>query len=191
MTTDKFVTPGLKLAPESKYTPGQGVYAKGGDLFASLAGTLVEDAPSPSSTKPTLRVAPPKSGKGTPPFPKLHSTVTCKITKVTPRQASAELLVVDSRPLPQLFKGIIRQQDVRQTEVDKVDIYKCFVPGDVVSAEVISLGDRHSYLLSTAKNHLGVIYAKSRSGIAMFPVNWQQMQCPVSKVREFRKVAKQ
>lgn len=30
------------------------------------------------------------------------------------------------------FSGIIRQQDVRLTEIDKVDLYACFRPGDVV-----------------------------------------------------------
>jgi exosome complex component CSL4 len=53
---------------------------------------------------------------------------------------------------------------VRLTEVDKVEIYKCFRPNDIVKAEVISLGDSRSYFLSTAKNELGVIFAKSVAG---------------------------
>ena len=36
---------------------------------------------------------------------------------------------------------MIRSQDVRLTEADKVDIYDCFLPSDVVRAKVISLGD--------------------------------------------------
>lgn len=53
---------------------------------------------------------------------------------------------------------------MRLTEVDKVEIYKCFRPNDIVKAEVISLGDSRSYFLSTAKNELGVIFAKSVAG---------------------------
>ena len=60
----------------------------------------------------------------------------------------------------------IRTQDVRATEIDKVEIYKCFRPGDIVKAEVISLGDSRSYILSTAKNEYGVIYATSVAGIS-------------------------
>ena len=60
---------------------------------------------------------------------------------------------------PALYPG--RLQDVRATEVDKLDIYDCFRPGDVIKAEVLSLGDARSYYLSTAKNELGVVYAKS------------------------------
>ena len=49
---------------------------------------------------------------------------------------------------------------MRATEVDKLDIYDCFRPGDVIKAEVVSLGDARSYFLSTAKNELGVVNAK-------------------------------
>jgi exosome complex component CSL4 len=44
--------------------------------------------------------------------------------------------------------------------------------------------------LSTAKNEYGVIFAKSVSGATMVPVSWNMMQCPKTKAKEFRKVAK-
>lgn len=83
-------------------------------------------------------------------------------------------------------QGIIRKEDVRQIEVragqrvslscmgrsrlthacmsaclaggqvDKVEVFKCFRPGDIVRARVISLGDARQYYLSTAENELGV-----------------------------------
>ncbi|KAL0927673.1 hypothetical protein M5K25_001871 [Dendrobium thyrsiflorum] len=53
------------------------------------------------------------------------------------------------------------QQDVRATEIDKVDMYQSFRPGDIVKAEVLSLGDARAYYLSTAKNELGVVSAQS------------------------------
>jgi len=59
-----------------------------------------------------------------------------------------------------------RQQDVRATEVDKVELAACFRPGDLVRAEVASLGDARSYFLATARNELGVVYAKSVEGAA-------------------------
>ena len=45
-----------------------------------------------------------------------------------------------------------------------MELYACFRPGDLVRAEVIGLGDARSYYLSTAKNELGVVYAKSAAG---------------------------
>jgi len=50
---------------------------------------------------------------------------------------------------------------VRATEVDKVELIACFRPGDLVRAAVLSLGDSRSYLLTTARNELGVVAAKS------------------------------
>lgn len=55
----------------------------------------------------------------------------------------------------------------------------------------MSLGDARSYYLSTAKTELGVTFARSAtSGTAMIPISWQEMQCPVTKMKELRKVAK-
>jgi len=88
------------------------------------------------------------------------------------------------------FPGVIRQADVRLTNVDQVELYKCFRPGDIVRAEVVSLGDKNSYYLSTAKNEYGVIFASSMAGSVMIPISWDSMQCPTTKSIEYRKVAK-
>lgn len=69
-------------------------------------------------------------------------------------------------------------------------IYNSFRPGDIVKADVISLGDARSYVLSTAKNELGVIFATSVAGVPMIPISWQEMQCPKTKTIELRKCAK-
>ena len=50
---------------------------------------------------------------------------------------------------------------MRATEVDKVELIACFRPGDLVRAAVLSLGDSRSYLLTTARNELGVVSARS------------------------------
>jgi hypothetical protein len=47
----------------------------------------------------------------------------------------------------------------------QVVMYDCFRPGDVVRAQVLSLGDARSYYLTTADNSLGVVHAKSLSGV--------------------------
>jgi len=59
-----------------------------------------------------------------------------------------------------------------------------------VRAEVISLGEAQSLLLSTAKDSLGVLEARSEQGEAMVAVNDEEMACPVTKTREGRKCAK-
>jgi len=117
-------------------------------------------------------------------------SVTGKIIRVNPKMATLAIMVVGNKPCKDDFQGIIRVQDVRATEKDKVQIYRSFRPGDIVRARVISLGDRHSYYLTTAENELGVIFAQSISGETMIPISWQQMMCPKTKVMEYRKCAK-
>ncbi len=51
----------------------------------------------------------------------------------------------------------------------QVEILSCFRPGDIVRAEVLSVGDVRSFFLTTARNELGVIFAKSIAGIPIGP----------------------
>lgn len=97
-----------------------------------------------------------------------------------------------SKDLGESFKGIIRSQDVRSTDRDKVKIIDSFRPGDIVRANIISLGDGSNYYLSTAKNDLGVVFAKSEggSGDSMYPIDWQHMIDRSTGVIEARKCAK-
>jgi exosome complex component CSL4 len=54
-------------------------------------------------------------------------------------QATLSISVVDGVPLPagEEFTGVIRTQDVRATEKDKVKIADCFRGGDVVKGLVV------------------------------------------------------
>ena len=61
------------------------------------------------------------------------------MTRLSPQQATLAITVVDGVPLPagEEFTGVIRAQDVRATEKDKVKIGDCFRGGDVVKALVV------------------------------------------------------
>jgi exosome complex component CSL4 len=56
---------------------------------------------------------------------------------VNPRFATVLILCVAEKVLSEPFQGIIRATDVRQTQVDQVEMYKCFRPGDIIRAEVV------------------------------------------------------
>ena len=62
------------------------------------------------------------------------------ITRLSPIQAIISITVVDGIPLPpgEEFTGVIRSQDVRATEKDKVKLADCFRGGDVVKGLVVS-----------------------------------------------------
>ncbi|KAK9819863.1 hypothetical protein WJX72_003436 [[Myrmecia] bisecta] len=183
--SDQVVCPGDRLVSAAEYSAGHGTHVRDGYVCASLVG--VKQVTKTGGQKPLVEVI----RRGSQPLvPKPGAAVTAKVTKVNPRLASAEILCIGTKPVDQPFNGIIRVQDVRATEVDKVEMYSSFRPGDIVRAEVLSLGDSRSYYLSTAKNELGVVYAKSVAGQPMVAISWQEMQCPQTKATEKRKVAK-
>lgn len=72
-----------------------------------------------------------------PPSP--NSVILGSITRLSPMQAVLSVTVVDGVPLPagEDFTGVIRTQDVRATEKDKVKISDCFRGGDVVKGVVV------------------------------------------------------
>ena len=62
----------------------------------------------------------------------IESIIIGTIIRINPRQATMNIQVVDGIVCNEDFQGIIRVQDVRATEKDKIQIYKSFRPGDVV-----------------------------------------------------------
>eukprot|EP00920_Eleutheroschizon_duboscqi_P032618 GHVT01078675.1.p2 GENE.GHVT01078675.1~~GHVT01078675.1.p2 ORF type:complete len:100 (-),score=11.91 GHVT01078675.1:469-768(-) len=85
---------------------------------------------------------------------------------------------------------MLRLQDVREFEVDKLDMIDCFRPGDLIRATTLGMGDSRRYLLSTAAPTLGVIYAPSTQGGSLQAVSWQLMRCTATGDLERRKVAR-
>jgi exosome complex component CSL4 len=122
--------------------------------------------------------------------PEKGSIVLCKVLKVTPRFAVVAIESVDGKTVSASFRGTIRVRDVMPGEVDKVQLYQCFRPGDLVRAEVISLGDARSYFLSTVDVHYGVILATSIAGGRLRPISHNEMICTTTNLIESRKVGK-
>ena len=73
--------------------------------------------------------------------------------------------------------------------MDDIKIEMCYRPGDIVKAEVISLGDRRNYLLSTAKPELGVLNGNSENGNDMKAISYSEMEDTITGEKETRKVA--
>ncbi|KAF7307033.1 Exosome complex component csl4 [Mycena indigotica] len=184
MTSATIVLPGQPISlPRAAPIPqlGSGLYSRDSEIRASLVGIPQQNGPILSI--PRVRARPPA----------VNSIVLGTITRLAPLQATLSITVVDGIPLPvgEEFTGVIRTQDVRATERDRVKIAESFRGGDVVRAVVISLGDARSYFVSTARNNLGVVFATSETGgTTLVPLNWQEMQDPVTMKIEKRKVAK-
>ncbi|KAF9917969.1 Exosome complex component CSL4 [Lobosporangium transversale] len=179
------VVPGQRLGHIQEYNAGEGTYAHQDFLYASVVG--IKKVTIADNEIPTMSVQRENTQSA---IPDINAIVTCKVVRVNPRFAAVNIMVVDGKPCTDDFQGIIRVQDVRATEKDKVKIYNSFRPGDIVRAQVISLGDARSYYLSTAANELGVIFGTSVAGGSLIPISWQEMQCTKTKVIELRKCAK-
>ncbi|KAI3706104.1 hypothetical protein L1987_76360 [Smallanthus sonchifolius] len=188
---EEMVTPGEVLGKGTEVKAGRGAYLSrdNNTVYASLTGRRSLLLPSPESPdqRPTVEVI---GHKAHGPVPEPGCVVIARVTKVMARMASADIMCVGAKSVREKFSGVIRQQDVRATEIDKVDMHSSFRPGDIVKASVISLGDARAYYLSTAQNELGVVSAESMTGSTMVPISWTEMQCPLTGQIEPRKVAK-
>ena len=166
---------------------GAGAYVDGaGRVRASACGeatTVGEGEGAVSSVR---------TAAGEAVVPRIGDDVYGRVTRVGEKAASVAVAVVNGRaPADGAFVGTIRRQDARAHAVDSVVMDECFREGDVVRAEVLSLGDSRSFYLTTAKDELGVVRATHReSRKTMLPISWTEVQCPVTGEVEDRKVAR-
>ena len=158
----------------------------------------------PSRAPPVVAVVPPR-GRARPLLPAVGGVVYARVTAVQRQQAVCSIVALepgdsaadadgddDGRVLAAAhpFRGILRAQDVRATEKDRVVVGAAVRVGDVVRAQVASVGDQGGYFLSTAGNELGVVLAWSERGNLCVPVSWCEVLDEVTGLREERKVAK-
>lgn len=188
---------------------GEGVRASNGAWYATLSGHVVisssdstehpqnsnRNSTNAANTTQSISIKPHQS---TVRLPTVNDFVVARITRITSRAAHCIIYSAitkdspDGQTLREGLPGIIRSRDVRSYEIDSVEMINSYRPGDIIRALVLSLGDSHSYYLSTADQQCGVIMAFSAATqqlTPMRPVSWTQMQCPITKVIEQRKVA--
>ena len=196
------VLPGEPLRHADEVRSGPGTYVRGKSVMAAVMGhaRTTPAADDADDKRPLVEVIkePVVTGDATGRgggtlLPEVGDEVFARVLRINPRQVWCEIVAVNGKAVNDAsgFQGIVRQQDVRATEIDKVDMYESFLPADVIRAKVLSLGDQRSYYLTTARNELGVVQAKSPfTGEPMVPVSWQEMMCPSTQVKVSRKVAK-
>jgi len=126
-------------------------------------------------------------------IPATGDVVTARVLVTTPKFAKCAIFCVRNILLESSYRGVLRKEDVRETEKDRVDIYKSFKPGDVILARILNQMEQ-SFTLSTAEAELGVVIAYAsdirKTRIPMVPIGWGEMQCPKTTIKESRKVAK-
>lgn len=178
--------PGERLGHAADLSAGEGSFAWGEHLYASRVGACAVGADG--------RAAVARAGAPAAPVPAVGDRCVCRVTRINPRMASVEILVVGGAPLREPCAGLLRREDVAAPHAAGVaglpEVYRSFRPGDLVLAQVTSLGDARSYYLTTADVDLGVVLARSAAGAPMLPLSFEEMECPLTGATEPRKVAK-
>ena len=145
--------PGTALGLATNYHAGHGTHVYDGQVVASLLGrvtvTQPDKAPGAQAKRltkitaraaeelPTISVT--RHEKRREVLPDVGSVVLCRVVRLVPKQAIVSIQQVGSTVLDTEWQGVIRAQDVRATEKDKVKIYESFKPGDTVRAQVVRL----------------------------------------------------
>lgn len=160
-TPPSIAIPGQPLGASAKYIPGPGTHLYLSQIHASILGPIhltqppkpvgpqkrltkiTPSAPTPLPTISVLRspALDTKPGEAhaakREAIPEVGSIVLCRVTRITARQASVAILVVGETVGEGEWQGVVRVQDVRATEKDRVKIAESFRPGDVVRAIVV------------------------------------------------------
>lgn len=184
LSSRALVVPGdcICTADENRIA-GEGTYRQGEYIFSSLTGFV-----DYKEENKEILVEVNKGFERTI-VPTVGSVVTAKVVNIRRRFAKCLIYCVESTILKAPFRGILRKEDVRLKDRDKVEMHKCYRPGDIILARITSVGTMHSYNLSTAEDVLGVVLAKSEAGYEMIPSSWSEMMCSKTFVKETRKIA--
>ncbi|CAG9861677.1 unnamed protein product [Phyllotreta striolata] len=177
--------PGQRLCLSDKtYTAGQGTYERQGYIYSQLAGCVdIVD-------KDNIKVVEVHTTGEQTVIPAQGDIVTAQVSVITQQYAKCFIKCVGETVLRRPFRAVLRREDIRATEKDRVEIYKCVRPGDIILARVLPITEAHTYHLTTAENELGVVIAHSEAGHPMVPISWTDMQCTKTFAKEPRKVAK-
>lgn len=151
----KTALPGKILGPITKYAPGQGTHVHQGNVVSSLLGHVsikflsapatnagpakrlnkITGVSSSAAELATITVS--RHGGRRDILPDVGHVVLARVLRLMPRQAIVVIQQVEGTVLQTEWQGVIRVQDVRATEKDKVKIYESFKPGDIVKARVV------------------------------------------------------
>jgi exosome complex component CSL4 len=148
-----------------EYQAGLGCYVwKDGTIRSSLCGKVVVSTGGVNNQgKPIISVS--AGNREVRENIIVGDSAYCQVLKINVNQAIVNITFVGDNALSYPPKGIIRREDVAGSS-DTVAMYQYFRPGDIVRAEIVSLGDSR-YYLSTDGDDLGVFSATSQQGNRM------------------------
>jgi exosome complex component CSL4 len=156
--------PGDVIGTTHEYICGIGCYVwkDKNSIRSALCGKIVVTN-SEGENKPKINIS--AGDRGVEELISVQDKVLCQVLKLNVNQAIVSINYVGDSKLNFPPRGIIRREDVADGS-DTVAMYQYFRPGDIVKAEVVSLGDSRFYL-TTDGDDLGVVGALSQGGNRM------------------------
>lgn len=125
--------PGQRLCLSDENTiAGLGTYERAGYIYSMLAGVVSIRQEDKSKF---IEV---KSFGSQTIVPLAGDIVTARVTVVNQRYAKCIVTCIGDNILNRPYRGLLRKEDVRATEKDRVEMYKCLRPGDIILARVVS-----------------------------------------------------
>ena len=167
MSLPTLALPGQLLGASSTYDPGPGTHLYSSNIYASLPGRPFANTPSQTASKSSK--PPPKQTlaitrlpsnsatadlgpvseriSNTNALPRVGDVVLGRVTRCMTRQVNVGILIVmgmdgkheEGMVCANEIQGVVRREDVRATEKEKVVIGERFRVGDLVRAVVVSL----------------------------------------------------
>lgn len=64
--------------------------------------------------------------------------MTAVVTIVNQRFCKCSIKCIGDIVLTRPYRGILRKEDVRAVDKDRLEMYKCYRPGDIILARVVS-----------------------------------------------------
>ena len=163
------VVPGDLVGSRNECKVGRGVYSfQRQEIRSALIGNPIrenrEKEPEvEKSKKDRMNVIPLDNRKVAKDFVlNVGDQIYGRVVRSNYNQVYIDIIAIGDFSTPFVLKGVIRREDIRETEIDKVVVQDHFKAFDIVRAVVISLGDSKYYFLSTAKPELGVVLPKSK-----------------------------
>lgn len=186
--------PGDRIGTIRDVLPSVGTYLQRGVVCASLVGRLTLTQ-SDDEDQWLASVESAGQGKVSDRVLAEGQVVLCEVARISTQQAFVQILAVEGKKGTleewQRPEGAIRKEDIRTGASELVLVQESFLPGDLVLARILSLGDTRRFILGTAEPQLGVLRAMSASsGRPMIPISWKEMECPETGAKEPRKCAK-
>lgn len=129
----KICIPGQRLCvSDTTHHCGNGTYERHGYIYSSLCGVVNV------VQKKNYKVIEVINHNVQTIVPANGDIVTAEVTIITQQYVKCLIKCIGNIVLRRHFKGVLRREDIRATEKDRIEIYKCFRPGDIILARVIS-----------------------------------------------------